>query len=264
MGMAGTDVAKEASKMILVDDNFATIVSAVEEGKSIYCNIKNFLRFQLTTSIATLSLVAAATLFGLPLPLNPIQILWINVIMDGPPVQSLGVEPLDRDVMARPPRRKNERMFSLEMMLVIVGSSALMVGGTLLTYYIEFYHDDHSDMDPMRRSRTVSFTTFVFFQMFNAANCRSETKSVLQLGFTSNLFFVLAIAASVAMQFAAIYVPLFQGLFETIPLSASDLSYCVLVASSVLVLDELRKLLPALSRFFVRFSRPVPSTRSHV
>eukprot|EP01094_Clydonella_sp_ATCC50884_P008937 TRINITY_DN18479_c0_g1_i1.p2 TRINITY_DN18479_c0_g1~~TRINITY_DN18479_c0_g1_i1.p2 ORF type:complete len:268 (+),score=113.25 TRINITY_DN18479_c0_g1_i1:60-806(+) len=228
--------------MILVDDNFATIVSAIEEGKSIYCNIKNFLRFQLTTSVATLTLVAAATLFGFPLPLNPIQILWINVIMDGPPAQSLGVEPLDHEVMARPPRRRTDRMFSREMMCVIVLSAALMVGGTLLNWYVEFYHDEHSDMDPLKRSRTVSFTTFVFFQMFNAANCRSETKSVFAMGLLRNRFFVLAITASVAMQLAAVYVPLLQRLFETIPLSGFDLLYCALVASSVFVLDELRKL----------------------
>lgn len=241
MGKAGTDVAKEASKMILVDDNFATIVGAIEEGKSIYSNIKNFLRFQLTTSIATLSLVAAATLFGFPLPLNPIQILWINVIMDGPPAQSLGVEPLDNEVMQRPPRRKNESMFTREMMLVIVLSSMLMVSGTLMTYYGEFYDEGHSDADPLRRSRTVSFTTFVFFQMFNAANCRSESKSLFSIGILTNSFFMLAIVASVLMQLAALYVPILQGLFETTPLTLNDLVYCVMVASSVFALDEMRK-----------------------
>ena len=246
MGIAGTDVAKEAAKMILVDDNFATIISAIEEGKSIYNNIKNFLRFQLTTSIATLSLVASSTLFGLPLPLNPIQILWINIIMDGPPAQSLGVEPLDRDAMRRPPRSPSEPVLTRETLVSIVTSAAVMVLGTLGTLYYELYAHHHvGETDPHRRAMTVSFTTFVMFQMFNALNCRSEHKSILQLGFTSNRFFAASIAGSIAMQLAAIYVPILQTFFETAPLSLTDLAYCTLVASSVLVIDELRKLSPA-------------------
>lgn len=242
MGIAGTDVSKEAAEMILVDDNFSTIISAIEEGKGIYNNIKNFLRFQLTTSIATLSIVAASTLFGLPLPLNPIQILWINIIMDGPPAQSLGVEPLDDDVMKRPPRDVNAPIFTPEMIFCILTSASIMVFGTLGTFYYEllFHPDEFGAAE--KRAITVSFTTFVFFQMFNALNCRSDTKSVTQIGFMRNKFFVVAIGLSALMQLAAIYVPLLQMLFETVSITPHDILYSISVASSVLIFEEIRKL----------------------
>lgn len=242
MGIAGTDVSKEAAEMILVDDNFSTIIAAIEEGKGIYNNIKNFLRFQLTTSIATLSIVAASTLFGLPLPLNPIQILWINIIMDGPPAQSLGVEPLDDDVMKRPPRDVNAPIFTPEMIFCILTSASIMVLGTLGTFYYEllFHPDEFGAAE--KRAITVSFTTFVFFQMFNALNCRSDTKSVTQIGFMRNKFFVVAIGLSALMQLAAIYVPLLQMLFETVAITPHDILYSVSVASSVLIFEEVRKL----------------------
>ena len=109
MGVAGTDVCKEAADMVLLDDDFSTILSAIEEGKSIFYNIRNFVRFQLSTSIAALMLISLSTLFNIPNPLNPMQILWINVIMDGPPAQSLGLEPVDPNVLRRPPRRQSEQ-----------------------------------------------------------------------------------------------------------------------------------------------------------
>lgn len=242
MGVSGTEVAKEAADMILVDDNFATIISAIEEGKSIYCNIKNFLRFQLTTSIATLSMVAASTLFGLPLPLNPIQILWINVIMDGPPAQSLGLEPLDKDMMRKRPRKRSDPIFNKQMVVSILLTAFVMVVGTLGTFYWELLVHEH-DEDKHTQAMTVSFTTFVMFQMFNALNCRSEFKSMFSVGFTSNKFFVAAVVGSIVMQLAAVYVPLFQGLFETTGLPLSELLYSTVVASSVLAMDEARKLI---------------------
>eukprot|EP00011_Vannellida_sp_DIVA3-517-6-12_P004604 CAMPEP_0114610194 /NCGR_PEP_ID=MMETSP0168-20121206/3472_1 /TAXON_ID=95228 ORGANISM="Vannella sp., Strain DIVA3 517/6/12" /NCGR_SAMPLE_ID=MMETSP0168 /ASSEMBLY_ACC=CAM_ASM_000044 /LENGTH=877 /DNA_ID=CAMNT_0001821123 /DNA_START=40 /DNA_END=2669 /DNA_ORIENTATION=+ len=239
MGVAGTEVAKEAADMILVDDNFATIISAIEEGKSIYCNIKNFLRFQLTTSIATLSMVAASTLFGLPLPLNPIQILWINVIMDGPPAQSLGLEPLDKELMRKRPRRRSDPIFNKQMVGSILLTAFVMVVGTLGTFYWELLVHRHAD-DPQTQAMTVSFTTFVMFQMFNAMNCRSEFKSVCSVGFFTNKFFVAAVAGSILMQLAAIYLPILQGLFETSGLPFTELLYSTVVASSVLFMDEFR------------------------
>lgn len=242
MGVAGTEVAKEAADMILVDDNFATIISAIEEGKSIYCNIKNFLRFQLTTSIATLSMVAASTLFGLPLPLNPIQILWINVIMDGPPAQSLGLEPLDKDMMRKRPRKRSDPIFNKQMVVSILLTAVVMVVGTLGTFYWELLVHQH-DEDKHTQAMTVSFTTFVMFQMFNALNCRSEFKSMFAVGLTTNKFFLGAVLGSIAMQLAAIYLPIFQGLFETTSLPLSELLYSTAVASTVVAMDEFRKLI---------------------
>jgi Ca2+-transporting ATPase len=243
MGRTGTDVSKEASEMILVDDNFATIVAAIEEGKSIYNNIKNFLRFQLTTSIATLSIVASSTLFGLPLPLTPIQILWINIIMDGPPAQSLGVEPLDRDVMKKPPRDPRKPVFTPIMIASILASALLMVAGTLSVFY-SFLEEGGET-----RAVTMCFTTFVLFQMINACNCRSEEKSIFKIGFSNNKFFSLAVGGSLLLQLAAIYVPILQSLFDTESLSLHDLLVCLITASSVLVLDELRKYWMAKGKF---------------
>jgi len=126
MGEHGTDVAREAADMVLVDDNFTTILAAIEEGKAIFYNIKSFLRFQLSTSVAALGLISLSTLLGLPNPLNPMQILWVNIIMDGPPAQSLGVEPVDPDVMLRPPRDQRKPLIDAQVILE-VASSALSI-----------------------------------------------------------------------------------------------------------------------------------------
>uniref|UniRef100_A0A7S4M3N9 Calcium-transporting ATPase n=1 Tax=Vannella robusta TaxID=1487602 RepID=A0A7S4M3N9_9EUKA len=241
MGL-GTDAAKEASEMILVDDNLSTIIAAIEEGKSIYNNIKNFLRFQLTTSIATLSMIAASTIFGFPSPLNPIQILWINIIMDGPPAQSLGVEPFDQAVLSQPPRKAKDPIFTAEMILSICITATVMVFGTLATFYY------HLDEDNLARASTIAFTTFVMFQLFNAMNCRSETRSAFKLGLTSNKFFILAILGCLIMQLAAIYFPWFQLLFETESIGFSDLYYSTLIGSSVFFMDEIRKYASSFNR----------------
>ncbi|HDH27971.1 MAG TPA: calcium-transporting P-type ATPase, PMR1-type, partial [Euryarchaeota archaeon] len=236
MGRSGTDVARETAEMILVDDNFATIVSAIEEGKSIYNNIKNFLRFELTTSVAAISVIAISTLLGLPLPLNPIQILWINIIMDGPPAQSLGVEPLDPDIIKRRPRDPKEPIVNRRMISNIALGAVIMIVGTLAVFFAEL-----SKGAELERAVTMAFTVFVMFQMFNALNCRSEEKSVFKLGLFSNRYVTLAIAASVALQLAVIYIPLLQRMFGTTPLTLGDLALVTLVSSTVFIVDEARK-----------------------
>ncbi len=238
MGQGGTDVAKEASEMILVDDNFTTIVAAIEEGKSIYRNIKNFLRFELTTSAAALTIISFSTLLRLPLPLNPIQILWINIIMDGPPAQSLGVEPLDEDVMKNPPRDPNEPVITRKMVSKISSAALIMVIGTLGIFFWEL----NNGSGHLERSMTLAFTGFVMFQMFNALNCRSEDKSIFHIGFFSNKWVLIAIAGSILMQLGVIYVPFLQFIFDTVALSLKDLVYVTLVASSVFIFDEVWKL----------------------
>ena len=240
MGQAGTDVAKEAADMILVDDNFSTIIAAIEEGKAIYANIKNFLRYQLTTSVATLVIVASSTLFGLPLPLNPIQILWINVIMDGPPAQSLGVEPLDPAVLRRPPRDPKEPIFSRPMLWSVACNALVMVAGTLFLYHRELVHEEDGS-DSHKRAMSVAFTTFVLFQLCNAFNCRSEERSAFAMPALRNRFFVLALLGSLLMQLAALYVAPLRYLFDTVALSPADLLASGVVASSVLWVDEARK-----------------------
>ncbi|XP_030327100.1 calcium-transporting ATPase type 2C member 2 isoform X2 [Strigops habroptila] len=137
MGQAGTDVSKEAANMILVDDDFSTVMNAIEEGKGIFYNIKNFVRFQLSTSISALSLITLSTVLNLPNPLNAMQILWINIIMDGPPAQSLGVEPVDRDTIKQPPRRITDTILSKSLILKIFMSAVIIISGTLFVFWKE-------------------------------------------------------------------------------------------------------------------------------
>ncbi|KAF3072096.1 Calcium-transporting ATPase 1 [Trichoderma lentiforme] len=175
MGRHGTDVAKEAADMILTDDDFSTILRAIEEGKGIFNNIQNFLTFQLSTSAASLALVFVCTCFGFKSPLNAMQILWINIIMDGPPAQSLGVESVDPDVMNRPPRKRNDAVLTNKLIQRVLTSAAIIMVGTMLTYRRQM-----ADGVVTRRDTTMTFTCFVFFDMFNALSCRSESKSVLR------------------------------------------------------------------------------------
>lgn len=237
MGTSGTDVSKEASDVILLDDNFHTILYAMEEGKSIYHNIRHFLRFQLSTSIAALCLIAITTLFNLPSPLNAMQILWINIIMDGPPAQSLGVEPVDPDVMKEGPRLHDAHIITKSMIRRILTSAIIIVAGTIYVFYKELTVDGIVS----KRDRTMSFTTFVLFDMFNALACRSDTKSILQIGITSNTAFVYAVGFSLVGQLLVIYCPPLQAIFQTESLSFLDLLYVFCIASTVLLVDEGRK-----------------------
>eukprot|EP00794_Sanderia_malayensis_P018780 gene18780-20671_t len=237
MGKIGTDVSKEAADMILVDDDFKTIMAAIEEGKGIYYNIRNFVRFQLSTSIAALSLITISTLMKFPNPLNAMQILWINIIMDGPPAQSLGVEPVDKDVMKRPPRKATNPMITKFLILQVVSSALLIVMGTLFIFGREM-----ADNIVTPRDTTMTFTCFVFFDMFNALSCRSQTKSVLEIGFFSNRMFLYAVGGSIVGQMLVIYVPPLQSIFQTEALSIMDLLLLVSISSSVFILDEIKKL----------------------
>ncbi|ETV97680.1 calcium-transporting P-type ATPase, PMR1-type [Aphanomyces invadans] len=237
MGTTGTDVSKEASDMILLDDNLTTILHAMAEAKGIYHNITHFLRFQLSTSVAALSLVAFSTLFDLPNPLNAMQILWINIIMDGPPAQSLGVEPVDGDVMREGPRAADIPIITRAMLKRIAVSALVIVSGTLFVFVNEL--DD--DWQVTKRDRTMSFTTFVLFDMFNALSCRHETKSVFFIGWFSNAAFCIAVGASLVGQLMVIYVPFLQAIFQTEALSVGDLAYMTAIASSVFFVDEVRK-----------------------
>ncbi|CAF1491977.1 unnamed protein product, partial [Adineta steineri] len=218
MGQTGTDVCKEAADMILVKDDFYTIMAAIEEGKAIFHNIRNFVRFQLSTSIAALSLITLSTVFHFPNPLNAMQILWINIIMDGPPAQSLGVEPVDHDVLRKPPRKVTDPMISKKLIINMVTSAAVIVTGTLCVFYAEM-----RDGKVTPRDTTMTFTCFVFFDMFNALSCRSQTKFIFEIGLFSNRFFLVAVLLSIIGQIAVIYFPPLQYVFQTEALSASGI-----------------------------------------
>ncbi|XP_034259859.1 calcium-transporting ATPase type 2C member 1 isoform X1 [Pantherophis guttatus] len=236
MGQTGTDVCKEAADMILVDDDFQTIMFAIEEGKGIYNNIKNFVRFQLSTSIAALTLISLATLMNFPNPLNAMQILWINIIMDGPPAQSLGVEPVDKDVIRKPPRNVKDSILTKNLISKILVSSVIIVCGTLFVFWREL-----RDNVITPRDTTMTFTCFVFFDMFNALSSRSQTKSVFEIGLCSNKMFCYAVLGSIMGQLLVIYSPPLQKVFQTESLSITDLQFLLGLTSSVCIISEIIK-----------------------
>ncbi|KAK1196176.1 AT2C2 ATPase, partial [Pygoscelis papua] len=237
MGQAGTDVSKEAANMILVDDDFSTVMNAIEEGKGIFYNIKNFVRFQLSTSISALSLITLSTVLNLPNPLNAMQILWINIIMDGPPAQSLGVEPVDRDTIKQPPRRITDSILSKSLILKIFMSAIIIISGTLFVFWKE---NPKSGITP--RTTTMTFTCFVFFDLFNALTCRSQTKLIFEIGFFRNRMFLYSVLGSFLGQLAVIYVPPLQKIFQTENLGVLDLLFLTGLASSVFIVSEFVKL----------------------
>ncbi|KAL5624446.1 hypothetical protein BROUX41_004506 [Berkeleyomyces rouxiae] len=236
MGHNGTDVAKEAADMILTDDDFSTILHAIEEGKGIFSNIQNFLTFQLSTSAASLALVFFCTCLGFRNPLNAMQILWINIIMDGPPAQSLGVEAVEKDVMTKPPRRRSDPVLTRAVLTRVLTSASIIMVGTMIIYYREML----ADGEITRRDTTMTFTCFVLFDMFNALGCRSSTKSILrgEVGLFSNSLFNWAVSLSLIGQLLVIYFPFFQGVFQTEALGLGDLITLVTLCSTVFWADE--------------------------
>jgi len=254
MGMLGTDVAKEAADMILTDDDFSTILRAIEQGKGIFYNIQNFITFQLSTSVAALTLVLLSTMFGFKNPLNAMQILWINILMDGPPAQSLGVEPVDPRVMNQPPRPRNANVLTKRLIRRVLTQAFIIMMGTITIYIREMVDiDDPNTTDsagtPLhsrvvtKRDTTMTFTTFVLFDMFNALTCRSETKSVLfgEIKLFGNKMFNYAVAGSLAGQLCVIYLPFLQRVFQTEALGLWDIIWLVCITSTVFWVDELRK-----------------------
>ncbi|OXG97395.1 Ca2+-transporting ATPase [Cryptococcus neoformans A2-102-5] len=231
MGKSGTDVAKEAADVILVDDDFASILPAVEEGKSIFYNIQNFLSFQLSTAVAALSLITLSTVFKLANPLNAMQILFINILMDGPPAQALGVDPVDEEIMRQPPRKKGSHVLSTRLIYRVLFSAAMIVLGTLWIYTVET-----SDGSMSRRDQTMTFTVFVFLDLVSALQNRGLTTPMFR-----NRMLFLTISVSFICQLALIYVPLLQHVFQTEALSARDLFMLLGLAGTSMGLHEGRR-----------------------
>ncbi|KVW96659.1 metal ABC transporter ATPase [Thiobacillus denitrificans] len=236
MGIAGTEVTREAATMVLTDDNFATIVGAVKEGRTIYDNIVKFVRFQLSTNVGAILTVLGAQLLGLPTPFTAIQILWINIIMDGPPAMTLGLESARPGIMLEPPRRADERILSLARFKRLLMYGIIMSAGTLgLFYYAQARGEAYA--------LTLAFTTFVLFQFFNVFNARAEHHSAFNRQFFSNGKLWAALATVVGLQALVVHWTPAQAIFDTTALSAQDWGLAFAVASSILLLDEGRKLM---------------------
>lgn len=244
MGLTGTDVTKEASDMVVTDDNFASIAAAVEEGRAIYDNIRKSVHYLLSCNLSEVLLMLLATLSGLPLPLLPVQILWINLVTDGFPALALAADPKEPDIMTRPPRDPRERFLSRRRLLLMLGQGTLIAASTMLVFaYCLFAMDQRLD-----RARTVTFTTMVLAQLFHAFNCRSDRRSIFSIGVFSNRPLLWAVGISAALQVLIIVLPAAREVFKV---SAFDSQHWILVIGVGLVpllAMELWKAIPAFKR----------------
>jgi Ca2+-transporting ATPase len=251
MGITGTDVSKEAADMVLADDNFASIVAAVEEGRAIFANIRKFLRYLLSSNIGEVMTmffgVLLADRLGLRgegsavvLPLLATQILWINLVTDGAPALALGVDPADEGLMRQPPRPHDESVITGRMWRGIFLVGAIMAVGTLYVLDAAMPGGFIQGTGNLRHGQSMAFTTLMLFQLFNTLNARSDDRSAF-VGLFANHWLWAAIGLSIGLQLVVLSVPALQQGFGTVGLSGRDWLRCVTVASSVLWLREVTK-----------------------
>lgn len=241
MGIAGTDVTKEASDMVLLDDSFSTIIKAVQWGRGIYENFKRFIQFQLTVNVSSVVVVICSILAGFSAPFTALELLWINIIMDGPPALTLGLEPIRPDLLKHKPTRRNENIISKKMLLRI------FVNGIFISVIFMLQHFKNFLGAAPEEEATVLFTLFVLFQLFNAFNCREldDTpmfKNLLKNKLMLGVFLLVLILQGIITQFGA-------AVFETVPLSAAMWGKMLLTAFTVIILNEGIK---AVKRLFIR------------
>ena len=233
MGISGTDVTKEASSMILMDDNFETIVSAVEEGRTIYDNIRKFIRYLLSCNLGEVLTMFLATLFALPSPMLPIQILFVNLATDGLPAIALGVDPGDPDIMSQKPREKNESIFARGLKEKIMVRGALIGLCTLLSFLVGMYYG--FDIDTCR---TMALSTLVMSQLIHVFECRSERHSIFEIKLFTNPYLVGAVAISMLMLCGILYIPFFAGIFHTVPLGIKHWLFVVFFSSIIALVNS--------------------------
>ncbi|CAM2076593.1 calcium-translocating P-type ATPase, PMCA-type [Clostridium cuniculi] len=214
MGISGTDVTKEAASMVLMDDNFATIVSAVEEGRIIYDNIRKFIRYLLSCNLGEVLTMFLASLFYLPNPLTPIQILFVNLATDGLPAIALGIDPADKDIMRQSPREKNEGIFARGLWEKIIVRGCLIGICTLLSFMVGRYYG----MD-LATCRTIALCTLVMSQLLHVFECRSERHSIFEINVLSNIYLLGAAIISITMICGILYIPFLRGIFNTVALN---------------------------------------------
>ncbi len=236
MGITGTDVTKETADMVLTDDNFASIVNAVEEGRVIFENIRNVVKYLVSTNTGEIITILSALILlpFAPLIFTAVQILWINLVTDGLLVIPLALEPKGESVMNSPPRQPKERIINRDMVFTIIFVGAFMAAGTLWVF-------SEGLNGNFARAQTLAFVTIAMFQVFNSLNCRSRRLSVFKIGVFSNKWLLLGIAISVTLQVLVTELSFFQAAFGTTSLSLADWAVVVLVSSSVFIGEEIRK-----------------------
>ncbi|MEQ8199849.1 MAG: calcium-translocating P-type ATPase, SERCA-type [Syntrophomonadaceae bacterium] len=219
MGISGTQVSREASAMILTDDDFSTIVEAVYQGRAIYDNIRKFIRYLLGCNIGEILVMLLASLMALPLPLLPIQLLWVNLVTDGLPAMALGIEAPEPGIMKRQPRPKNEGVFANGLGWIVLGRGLYIAAITITAFVVGYIWGRTNGADALPLARSMAFTTLVLGQLFYVFECRSERLTPFELGFFRNRYLVGAVLVSVCMQLSALYIPALQAIFKTVPLA---------------------------------------------
>ncbi len=237
MGITGTDVAKETADMILTDDNFASIVSAIEEGRIIYSNIRKFVYYLLSCNVGEIMIIFLAMLVGLPLPLRPIHLLWLNLVTDGLPALALGLEAGEPGIMTRPPRPAREPIINREMALSTVVQAIAITATTLVGFLLglRLYPDS------LTSAQTIAFVTLISAELFRASTSRSERYPLLRLGLFSNKYMVWATLSSFALMLGVVYLPLFEPIFYTHELPLTDWLYILPLTLVPSVAAELTK-----------------------
>jgi Ca2+-transporting ATPase len=239
MGITGTDVTKEVSDMVITDDNFASIVAAVEEGRAIYDNVKKFVHYLLSCNLGEIMVMFISSLIGWPIPLLPIQILWVNLVTDGLPALGLGFDPPDPDIMSRQPRKPDEPIITGNRAGLMTVQGLFIALCALLAFsYVLFV-----EKEGIERARTAAFIVLSVSQLFHAFNCRSQMKSSFELGIFSNLELVYAFLVSLTLQLSVVYIPFFQKIFKTRNLTGFDWVLVLVLSSLSLWGMEIVKLL---------------------
>ncbi|MFA5389045.1 MAG: calcium-translocating P-type ATPase, SERCA-type [Candidatus Omnitrophota bacterium] len=237
MGITGTDVTKEVSDMVITDDNFASIVSAVEEGRGIYDNIKKFIHYLLSCNVGEILVMFVSSLVGFPAPLLPIQILWVNLVTDGLPALALGVDPVDKQIMDRPPRKQNEPVVTKANIFLMFWQGSFIALCSLLAFSFVLF----VEKEGIGRARTAAFIVLACSQLFHSFNCRSNNVSIFKLGFLTNKKLILAVLVSFSLQMLVVYQPFLQTVFKTEALGAFDWFLVVIISSFPLWAMEIVK-----------------------
>ena len=237
MGIAGTDVTKEAADMVVTDDNFASIAAAVEEGRGVFDNIRKTVHFLLSCNVSEVLVMLFATVLGLPLPLLPIQILWMNLVTDGFPALALAVDPKAPDLMQRPPRQAQARLLDAGRLWTIAGEGLMLAVIALgaFTWSLLIWQQ------PVEQARSVAFTVMVVAQLVHAFNCRSDRWSLFQVGVTTNHALIWAVVLSLVLQIAILTIPVVESIFKVAPLPIEDWELMVLMALVPLAVVEVIK-----------------------
>jgi Ca2+-transporting ATPase len=238
MGKTGTEVAKEASDIVLLDDNFGSIVYAVEEGRNIYRTIKKVLMYLLSTGLGEIFAIGGFMLLGLEMPFTAAQIIWLNFVTDGFLVVALAFEPKDKTLISHKMNKKDQKLINIDMLVRMFLMGVVMMAGTIIIFM--YYKGLGTSFI---RSTTIALTLLAVYQWFNAFNCRSDSKSIFKMNLLSNLYLMVALVCVVILQFIAVYNPWFNKFLDTTPISTYEWLVVVIVGLSIILFDEIYKLI---------------------